>query len=281
MTDNVKVPEKKETFVPTKPLGNITGSNAQDEFVRRVLHDPRHIHNGTFLHVGCDDPVNGNCTYSLERDHGWKGILMVTDKKTQKKANKERAQSTVVLKRDPLRCNWDAILGNVWVPPAIIDFFYLDVEEPSTVLHNMPLLSKYRFKILMVSHKSYTDDGVERDLSRKILSSMGYTMIAQDVMTPVFVPLNPEKKELFTPGDKGKMVTVPCEDWFVHQRTLTDLQGSFATLMKSDRMTGPEIVGISSGDRSITEMLGWMDIADSLCKKGLKEEDPPVKMQHD
>ena len=50
----------------------------QDKFILNVLKKKR---DGTFLELGGHHPININNTYILEKEFGWKGIMVEYDEK--------------------------------------------------------------------------------------------------------------------------------------------------------------------------------------------------------
>ena len=54
-------------------IEDFNGQSGQDIFVQWALQEKR---GGTFLEIGSNDPIQINNSYVLEKDYGWRGIMV-------------------------------------------------------------------------------------------------------------------------------------------------------------------------------------------------------------
>ena len=57
-------------------MSKFNSQSGQDEFVLKVLNNK---HNGFFLEIGSNHPININNTYILENEFNWSGIMVEYD----------------------------------------------------------------------------------------------------------------------------------------------------------------------------------------------------------
>lgn len=141
----------------------------QDLWVVEVMRGKR---GGTFLDIGCGDPVEFNNTYLLEQDYGWKGIGVDMDGRF-KDWWKERRTSTFWW-QDALRAYW-----RMFTPS--FDYLSLDIDEAQLEFVKMFPWDKSRFQVMTIEHDAYRFGHDRRDDIRRILKSHGYRIEVEDV----------------------------------------------------------------------------------------------------
>jgi len=62
----------------------------QDLFPYKILQEGCELYEGTFIDIGCADPIYRNNSYGLEKYCGWKGVLVDyrSDLRTEIEANR-------------------------------------------------------------------------------------------------------------------------------------------------------------------------------------------------
>lgn len=147
----------------------------QDRFVHDLLGDIA----GTFIDIGCGDPVDINNTKALE-DIGWRGLLI--DAGDVAEACRTHRKSPFV-QGDATKLNYEQMLIAFRLP-TLIDYLSLDVDAATLdTLKQIPL-DQIRFRVITIEHDSYRFGAGPRDEMRAMLSKAGYTMICQDVSNP-------------------------------------------------------------------------------------------------
>lgn len=129
---------------------------------------------GTFLDIGCGDPVAGNNTIKLEQ-RGWRGWLVDVNAAFLQ-INKALRWASFVC-ADAATFNWSSI-----ALPAVIDYLSFDVDGRLVeAFANLPLESA-RFRYLTIEHDFYCYGAAPRDLMRSRLAGLGYELLCPDVM---------------------------------------------------------------------------------------------------
>jgi len=178
----------------------ISSSQAsQDVFVYSLTNRKT---NGYFLEIGSNHPITGNNTYVLEKRFNWKGIMVEYDTSFEELYKINRPNSVYCI-NDARNVNYREILDeNAF--PVNMDYLQidLDVDNSSTldvlVLLNNTVFDKYNFATITFEHDIYRGDFFNtREISRKIFSDRGYTLMFPDVCVSV---------------DGYK----PFEDWYIH-----------------------------------------------------------------
>jgi len=146
---------------------------AQDHWLRRATVEAEGLRNGTFLDIGCGDPIDGNNSYELERS-GWRGLLVDIS------ADMRGARTSPFVCIDASLIDWPEILRQHALP-SVIDYLSFDVDGGSVpAFHNLPL-GQVRFRYLTVEHDSYRFGDGPRSLMRATLSGLGYELLCPDV----------------------------------------------------------------------------------------------------
>jgi len=156
----------------------------QDLFVLTMLNGKR---NGTFLEIGCGDPVAGSNTKLLE-EWGWTGLAFDIDSGLSERFLVQRECSFSAA--DATRLDFNELIVHDY------DYLQIDIEPPLDsfrVLLRIPL-DRYRFAIITFEHDDYRDLGT-RQRSRAYLRSHGYLLVVGDIAINDYEA---------------------CEDWWVH-----------------------------------------------------------------
>lgn len=170
-------------MIPLKrlPSGEIDpqwrGEVHQDAFVWEQCHGKP---NGTFLDLGCWEPVNSSNSYALEK-RGWRGVLVDCDKKYTDMCRDHKRTSPIILAcAEDL--DWTAVCAKYGLGP-IIDYLSLDVEGPELLLLQRFHAIGFSFHVITCEHNAHNGPkSVEvRDKQREFLFSQGYTLAIPDV----------------------------------------------------------------------------------------------------
>lgn len=143
----------------------------QDKFVFELCG-----HNGSFLDIGCGHPIQGSNTYILERDYGWRGLLIDSAIDKVEQCNQVRRNPSVCC--NALTVDWVALhLGKQF------DYLSLDIDNPIDelcVLQSLHL-DGFSFRVMTVEHDSYRFGDVHKEELRKFLLGKGYILAKADV----------------------------------------------------------------------------------------------------
>ncbi len=174
-----------------------TNSQAgQDIFVQTILQGKK---NGFYLEIGSNDPISGNNSYALEKDHNWKGI-MVEYLSLFKDIYENVRPNAIHVFENAVHVDYLKILQDNNFPNHM-DYLQIDLEvdNSSTIqtLENLNnnVLDKYKFATVTFEHDIYRGDYFNtRQRSREIFQNRGYVRVFSDVK-----------------NDEN-----PFEDWYVH-----------------------------------------------------------------
>ena len=169
----------------------------QDFFVLSVLDGKT---NGFYLEVGSAYPIQDNNTFLLENNFKWSGISIDNDEIFAKQFNQVRKNKCICV--DATSIDYNKLLQNF----SHIDYLQLDIDPPSNtfkVLQNIDF-SKISFSVITYEH-DFSSGGIqEREESRKILKSHGYTMVIDDVMHGDIIFEDWYVNEKYMPNDNWK-----------------------------------------------------------------------------
>lgn len=148
----------------------------QDMFVLAVLGGKR---DGTYLEVGSAHPHHNSNTSLLEQ-LGWKGVGVELKKEL---AEQHACRKNKVICGDALALDYRSILRS---PPfeEVVDYLQLDIEPPKNTFEALLAIpfDKYKFRVITYEHDHYADvTRSYREKSRRYLSSLGYTLVVNDV----------------------------------------------------------------------------------------------------
>lgn len=185
----------------------------QDMFVLAALNGKT---SGTYLEIGCNDPIVISNTYLLENTFGWKGVSIdIVDRHvTNFNANRSNpAYCQDALTADYVALTQSAGLGNV------IDYLSVDAEPPAVTFAALKQIPHdvLKFRVITFEHDYYTGSEGHRIRleSRSYLTALGYELVVNDV------------------ASHGCSV----EDWYVHpeyvDRTVIDTIKSITPELKN------------------------------------------------
>ena len=160
------------------------GQVGQDLF---VLKSTNYKHNGTFLEIGSNDPIYINNTYLLEKNYGWRGIMVEYDNKYLEGYNLHRKLSKSII-NDATLIDYKKEFENFNMP-NIIDYLQIDLEvtNNSTLttlkILDTQIMNNYKFAVITFEHDFYAGDYFNtRAESREIFLRRGYVLVFPDVM---------------------------------------------------------------------------------------------------
>jgi hypothetical protein len=160
------------------------GQIAQDLYVLKCTN---YKHNGTFLEIGSNDPIKINNTYLLERDYGWKGIMVEYNNAFLELYQKYRPGSQYIIS-DATTIDYKLEFENFNIPTDI-DYLQIDLEvSNNSTLSTLQVLDKvimdnYKFATVTFEHDIYAGNYFNtRSESRKIFNRRGYILVFPDVM---------------------------------------------------------------------------------------------------
>lgn len=161
----------------------------QDVWVDEMLE---HKTGGVFLDVGSNHPYYHSNTYALESERGWSGLMVdIID-------GCEGRRGTFI-RCDASRPD-ERLLFQYSQLPDVVDYLSLDVDDAlENVLPKLPW-EKHTFRVITVEHDVYTRGFHPRQITRRLLLSLGYLCVCGDV-------------KVIPPGMDGWQ---PFEDWFCH-----------------------------------------------------------------
>ncbi len=139
----------------------------QDRFVFAMLG---HRGPGTFLDIGCGDPVVCNNTYALEQA-GWDGILIDNDPKFIAACKEKRTATAIQLDATDPRMSL----------VRDCDYLSLDVDDATLSALKVIMSGDATFKVITIEHDYYRVGEGARDLMREILFDAGYLLAVADV----------------------------------------------------------------------------------------------------
>lgn len=148
----------------------------QDLFVLAMLGGKR---SGTYLEIGAAHPHHNSNTALLE-ELGWKGIGVELKRDL---ADQHASRRNKVICDDALSLDYSSILSENF-EGEIIDYLQLDIEPPKNTFDAMLSIpfEKYKFRVITYEHDHYVDVTKSyREKSRRYLSSLGYTLVVNDV----------------------------------------------------------------------------------------------------
>jgi hypothetical protein len=147
----------------------------QDLFVLMALNG---LEFGSWIEIGCADPIYGNNTKLLE-ELGWDGISIDIDPQV---VDKWKDRTTTPYSMNALHIDWEKM--PIWDLNNVTDYLQIDVDPPQIsyeVLLKIPFW-KHKFRVITFEHDFYTDElGDIREKSRNYLKSFGYELVVNDI----------------------------------------------------------------------------------------------------
>jgi len=151
--------------------------------------------NGTFVDIGCREPLRGNNTWILEERYNWIGISIDIEDYTD---IWKYTRKNPFVQMDAIEGDLEELFSTLNVPD-VVDYLTHDVDgaEPDR-FDNIPF-DKYIFKCITVEHDG---DPATRAFQRNTLLSYGYELACSNVK-------NGPGRNCFR---GGKVM----EDWWIH-----------------------------------------------------------------
>jgi len=208
------------------------GQAEQDKFVLNVLKEKK---DGFFLEIGSNHPINISNSYTLEKNYGWKGIMVEYDENFLDSYREHRPNSIHIINNaTQIDYKNTFITNNV---PLSIDYLQIDLEEHNgSTLETLQRLDnevfdEYKFATITFEHDIYRSNcNNTREISRQIFNKRGYICVFTDI-------------------NNGGVN--PYEDWYVHP-DLVDMD-YINTLIENNNKHYVE--------NSVTEKtINWQDI---------------------
>jgi hypothetical protein len=172
---------------------------SQDKFILNVLKKKR---DGTFLELGGHHPININNTYILEKEFGWKGIMVEYDEKYLD-GYKEHRENSVHIISDATKIDYKKLFEDNEMPRNV-DYLQVDLEANNgSTMETLEKLDaeifdKHTFAVVTFEHDYYCAGEYKstREKSREIFKKRGYVSVFEDV--------------------HEREPSVVFEDWYVH-----------------------------------------------------------------
>jgi hypothetical protein len=150
--------------------------------------------NGTFIDIGCAEPIANSNTYALE-EIGWRGLCidMLPFDYSQRKAHYIQGDARAIMPE---------IFDFVMRHGGDIDYLSLDADDAT--LEIMLMLPMYKvFRAITIEHDSYRVGPGPKKQIFDYLSSQGYNLAAEDVKAPLDIG--------------APWCGQPYEDWYVRK----------------------------------------------------------------
>lgn len=161
---------------------------SSDSFALDILNYKK---NGFYVEMGSADPIEGNTTYRMESEFGWKGVGFDLDLNHAKKYNEVRKNPCLV--EDATKFNYLKYFEENNFPKQI-DYLQIDIEspfdhsgrpkdplgQPLLGLISLPL-TQYRFTVISFEHEFsvHYKNASLRDAQREILDCLGYSLVCK------------------------------------------------------------------------------------------------------
>jgi len=184
-------------FKDSEKIEKSNSLDLQDIFVLTMTDG---MQNGIFLEIGCNQPIDYNNTYILEKYFKWEGISLDYFDDFRPSWIEHRPNS-IFRAMDAMKVDYESLLLSTYPGINVLDYLQLDIEPSQhtlIALKRIPL-EKYKFKVITFETDLYRDGDQVRNESRELLLSHGYELVAGDVLTGYY------------PGQ-----LLPYEDWWVH-----------------------------------------------------------------
>lgn len=180
--------------IPFKGCKSIETNHSQvmqDIFTLTVTDGKK---DGTYLEIGCGEPLQASNTALLEK-LGWNGLSLDISKSIVKTFNKIRKNKAI--HQDGLKANYKELFKKHNLPKDIT-YLSLDCDPPEVtynILTKLPL-DEYKFAVITYEHDYWNDDEMKHQkLSQEYLESKGYKLVVNNI---------------------GASEYQSFEDWYIH-----------------------------------------------------------------
>lgn len=162
-----------------KKLFNKYSSSGQDIFAYQIGGS-----NGTYLEIGGADAIKGSNTYSLEKEHGWKGVSLELNK--NRHIDSWNTRTNKIYWENALTCDYTKILRENNITD--IDYLQVDIEPASNTFEALlkVLEQNIKFKCCTFEHDSYRRKKGDKDykkLADKVMKDHGYKIAVENVIS--------------------------------------------------------------------------------------------------
>jgi hypothetical protein len=156
---------------------NSNSRENQDLFILSVLDKKKE---GTYLEIGSATPIIDNNTYLLESEFNWTGVSIDFNYAF---INDFNVRLNPFILADATELDYDLLISNHY-KSTHIDYLQLDIDPPSNTFKALNKINfdKFSFSVITYEHDLYAGGEYEREASRKVLESYGYTRVISDVM---------------------------------------------------------------------------------------------------
>ena len=162
---------------------NYQGQAGQDKFVAEVLKFKK---DGYFVEIGSENYISHNNSYVLEKELGWRGIMIDMTQDCLAGWKKHR-QNSVHIIDDATKIDYEQLFATNNVPENV-DYLQidLDVENRSTLdvleKFDSTIFNKHKFATITFEHDIYRGNYYNtRNKSRQIFKNRGYELVFPDV----------------------------------------------------------------------------------------------------
>lgn len=172
--DSSKYESFRFKFEGLEKINNNYSQVCQDMFVLAMLGGKN---DGKYLEIGSAHPHHNSNTALLE-ELGWKGVGVEFNSDL---ASQHSCRKNKVICEDALSLDYKKILSSFG---DVIDYLQLDIEPPKNTFEALLMIpfDRYKFRVVTYEHDHYADvTKTYRDKSRRYLSSLGYTLLVNDV----------------------------------------------------------------------------------------------------
>lgn len=192
--------------------------NRQDIFVAEILNRKQ---NGVYVELGSNHPFEGSNTYLLEKDFGWTGLSLDNEPQITSKFNEVRKNKAILA--DATTFDYLSYFKEKNFPKQI-DYLSIDIdgnyrfdnvrEKNNSLLGLISLpLTTYRFTVIHFEHDigGNYKNGDTREAQREILTSLGYSLIVNNIeedwwVDPNLIPWRIARS--FVHFDQGKYTII-------------------------------------------------------------------------
>lgn len=171
---------------------NFYSFEQQDEFIVNLFKLKKQ---GFFLDIACQNPIQGNNTYTLEKEFDWNGLCFDIDDTHTKlgyvtadgqihKPRWEEVRNSPFIQMDATSDLFKNFLVDRIPKDLVVDYISLDVDTPTgqnlalDVLHKI-IEAGVRFKAMTFEHEVYKH--TIQQSSREILENQGYRRLFSNV----------------------------------------------------------------------------------------------------
>ena len=158
------------------PVEIYYSQSCQDLFVLGVLNNKE---NGSYLELGCSDPVESNNTYLLESKFNWTGISIDIDTTKIDIFNKERSNAGVA--QDASTVDFDDLLSQY--DDNHVDYLQIDIDNlqaTHSVLDGIDF-DKFDFSVITFEHDLYRNGIALKMRMKTLMNEKGYVLVSEDV----------------------------------------------------------------------------------------------------